>query len=401
MSPMLCLTALRPTDSVTEGFLPAAHRLGLSVLLLTDQPEAHRRAYAGRPDAPATIAGCAVRDPGALVDTLRRHPPVVGLLSNSDHLQVPTALAADLLGLPGKDWRAAWRAKDKAMTRERIAATGLDRVAHAVVGPGDPVPGTVPFPAVVKPRTGVASEDAFLVTDPTELAARMARIRRRRPGEDLVIEEYLPGDLHTLETLGDGRGLAVLGGWRTTLSDPPAFVEQRLDWAPAPPGAVRDAVLAHLSALGVGLGACHTEYVVHAGRVRLIEVNYRLIGDRMDLVLADLLAVPLFEHVIRLHLGEPLADLPLPDPLELPGYAAVWYPCAGRSGTLVAAPPASDTEVAGVRVVCRPLRAVGTRARWHGSNRDYLAAVHAIGPTRDRVDAALAEFSAGARWVIE
>lgn len=32
------LLALNPTDSVTEGFLPAAARLGLDVTILTDQP---------------------------------------------------------------------------------------------------------------------------------------------------------------------------------------------------------------------------------------------------------------------------------------------------------------------------------------------------------------------------
>ncbi len=42
----LHLIASKPTDSVIYGFLPAAARLGLDVLLLTDQPEAHERAIA-------------------------------------------------------------------------------------------------------------------------------------------------------------------------------------------------------------------------------------------------------------------------------------------------------------------------------------------------------------------
>lgn len=50
----LCLVASKPTDSVILGFLPAAARLGLEVVLLTDQPEEHERARArsrqlGRP----------------------------------------------------------------------------------------------------------------------------------------------------------------------------------------------------------------------------------------------------------------------------------------------------------------------------------------------------------------
>ncbi len=40
----LCLVASKPTDSVIFGFLPAAARLGLDVILLTDKPEEHKRA---------------------------------------------------------------------------------------------------------------------------------------------------------------------------------------------------------------------------------------------------------------------------------------------------------------------------------------------------------------------
>ncbi|MEU1732478.1 hypothetical protein [Streptosporangium sp. NPDC020145] len=38
----LYLTALKPTDSVTDGFLPAARALGCDVTVLTDRPEHHR-----------------------------------------------------------------------------------------------------------------------------------------------------------------------------------------------------------------------------------------------------------------------------------------------------------------------------------------------------------------------
>jgi hypothetical protein len=100
------LLALPPTDSVTEGFLPAAHRLGLAVTLLTDQPAAHAAAYAGRPDAPAAIVGCPVRDARSVIDAVSRLGRSDAVFTNSDHLQTQAALAAAYLDLPGKDWRA-------------------------------------------------------------------------------------------------------------------------------------------------------------------------------------------------------------------------------------------------------------------------------------------------------
>jgi hypothetical protein len=42
----LGLVAAKPTDAVTYGLLPAAARLGLEVVLLTDQPDGHAGALA-------------------------------------------------------------------------------------------------------------------------------------------------------------------------------------------------------------------------------------------------------------------------------------------------------------------------------------------------------------------
>ncbi|MFI7209076.1 ATP-grasp domain-containing protein [Micromonospora aurantiaca (nom. illeg.)] len=249
----LYLTALNPTDAVLEGFLPAADALGLPATVLTDRP--------GEWPADVPVRRCAVRDPAAIVAATTAESPAA-LLSNSDHLQEATAVAADKLGLPGKDPEAARRCKDKAAMRRALAAAGLDPVRAITLDPGatPAVPADL-FPAVLKPRGGVASEDAYLVTDRRELAAQVTAIRRRRPEVVLIVEEYLAGELRTYDTLGDSGSLTVLGGWRTGLGAPPTFTEVSLDWAPPPPA--HDARLrALLDALGVGFGACHTEYVV-------------------------------------------------------------------------------------------------------------------------------------------
>ena len=170
---------------------------------------------------------------------------------------------------------------------------------------------------------------------------------------------------------------------------PPYFIEERLDFLPAHPEPVVEQVLAQLDALGVGFGACHTEFVVHEGRVRIIEVNYRAIGDQCDLLLAELLDLPLFEHVLRIHLGEPLpADLGA----RRDGAARLEYPCADRAGVLVGAPAATDLDVDGVRLTYRPLRALGERHALNRTNRDYLGVLRATGTDRRPWTASVADF---------
>ncbi|MEU5162810.1 ATP-grasp domain-containing protein [Streptomyces sp. NPDC020875] len=389
----LHLLALNPTDSVSEGFLPAARALGLDVTLLTDQPAAHRDRHPG-----LDVVECDVRDHHAVISAVAARPAPDAVFSNSDHLQATTALVADWFGLPAKDWRAALRVKDKAQMRRALAATGHAVRSVELAAGQDPAALTaVPYPCVLKPREGVASEDVVHIADETEFHRRCAEIRTRRPGAALVAEEYLPGALGTLETLGDGDRLHVIGGFRTELSPLPYFIEERLTYEPAHPAPVVAQVLDALAVLGVGFGVCHTEFVVHRGRARIIEVNYRAIGDQCDLLLERLIGIPLFQYVLRVHLGEALpADLGL----RTGGAARLDYPLADRAGTLTAAPGAADLTLGDVTLTYRPTRAVGETHPLYGTNRDFLGIVRALGPDQPSVDRAVAGFLARQSWEI-
>ncbi len=426
----LCLIASKPTDSVMLGFLPAAARLGLEVVLLTDQPEEHERARArsrllARPGCPrpapehddpgpagdgppVRFIGCDVWDARELVPAIAALPAPHAIVSNSDHLQAQTALAAEYFGLPGKDWRSALRAKNKSLMRRRLAESGTEQVGAALIRAGDEPPDGLRYPAVLKPAEGVASEDVVLVRDPEELAARSARILARRPGEALLAEEYLPGGLHTLETLGDGKRTWVLGGFRTTLSPLPYFIEERLTWDAPAPDPAREHVLGALGALGVTFGACHTEYVDGALGPALIEVNDRLIGDHCDFVLSDLLGVDLFDLVLRVHLGESLPAEP-PRPADGTGrsvggtaHAVIDYIVADRPGTLAAVPPAGPRPAGDkdVRLSFRPLRQPGDHIVITHTNRDYLGVISAIGPDAATVERAVATARAAEEWPV-
>jgi biotin carboxylase len=439
----LHLIASKPTDSVTYGFLPAAARLGLEVILLTDQPEAHERVLArahapvrpgpGAVPAPAAASGpgampgpgavpgpgampgprpgrgpepvrpavvaCDPWDARALIARMAALPAPDAVFSNSDHLQAQTALAADYFGLPGKDWRSALRAKDKILMRRRLAETGAERVTATEITKATRHPLDLPYPVVLKPAEGVASEDVVLVGGPGELARHTEQILARRPGERLIAEEYLPGSLRTLETVGDGLTVWSLGGFRTDVSPPPFFIEERLTWDAAPFEAEND-VLAALAALGVSFGACHTEYVLEpGGRPRLIEVNDRLIGDHGDFLLTGLLGLDVFELGLRLHLGQILTA----GPPQARGHAIADYVVADRAGRLTACPPAGPqpgTEP-GVALSYWPLRSAGDHVALTHTNRDYLGVISALGPDPAAVERSVAALRGGGHWRID
>lgn len=378
MTDRLVVLASAATTALHHGYLPAARRVARSVLLLTDRPQDHGEI------ATATgieIAACDVSDPIAVIDRLERsgrRPS--GIFSDSDRLQASAALVAQWFDLPGKDWRAAHAVKNKAVMRARLAASGIERVdALPLSGPDDlPAVQQFPFPAILKPSAGVASEDVYPVADPAAVRAHALEIWARSPERSLVLESFLRGELRTLETLGDGRDIRVLGGFACTLAPTPGFVVESMRWRSAIEQAEADAVLVRLRALGVGFGACHTEYVVGDAGVRTIEINYRTIGDGADRLMADVTGYSLYDAVLDLHLGASLSSVPIV--AKTPVFAGLCYQFHQHR-------PPGPTPGCTYRHDILPLRHIGPGPL---SNRHYRGRVSVMAEDAARLDQAIA-----------
>ncbi|WP_345389728.1 hypothetical protein [Nonomuraea salmonea] len=125
-------------------------------------------------------------------------------------------------------------------------------------------------------------------------------------------------------------------------------------------------------------------------------MNYRVIGDHCDFLLADALGVPLFEWILRVHLGERVPGVPATS-----AHASAVSVVADRPGVIKQAPGHESVTDGGVRLWHRPLRSVGDVVTLTRTNRDYLGVVRAVGPSRQAVDAAVAGFRAARPWVVE
>jgi len=397
----LIVLAHVPTDSINDGFIPAARRLGLSIVLLTDHAEAHRQHFnqAGLVAYPNEIIACDVFNPLAVIGALtcRKQSPAA-IFSNSDHLQTSTAIAADYFDLPRKNWHVAYRAKNKAEMRASLQSHGLDVLWHSVVCDKTmlaQVADKAPFPCIVKPREGVASQQVTLSANRAELEAQCAAVWAEQPALPLLLEEYIEGPLYTLETLGDGERLCVLGGFQVTLSPPPYFVELAARWGTQLTAVQEAPVVDMIRRFGIGFGACHTEFVMTAKGPRLIEINYRNIGDYREFLLQDALAIPLFEIVLRLYLGEPLPELAL-----APNAALIRYFTAQSAGRLSDTPEAFVQRANDLQVTYKPLRAVGDTISLTNSNKDYLGVLRGTGADAQRLGLEMDRISSSLTWEI-
>jgi biotin carboxylase len=384
--------------AVTEGFLPAARKRGLSVVLISDHAQEHRRLLATS-DFPAQdllILECDVFNPLAVIELINAHglrPAAV--FSNSDHLQTATAVVAETFDCPGKDWRLCYAAKNKAAMRERLQRMGLPGPWFQVLTAGSVLPEEAPFPLVVKPREGVASLDVRLCHSTRELADYCTQFWQQQPGRALLLEAYMEGPLFTLETLGDGQRLQAIGGFDVSLSPPPHFVELAARWNGSLSAKHRAGALAQVAAFGINFGVCHSEFILTAEGPVLVEINYRSIGDGREFLLDRLLPQGWFDRILAVHLGEPLVD-------AQPGLAEalVHYLVADTPGRLQQASSSFRYEQDNHWSDYRALREIGDDIHVSHSNKDYLGVLRLIAPDAVSLDARFAATLADLRWVM-
>jgi biotin carboxylase len=379
-----------PTNSVTRGFIPQLRHQGIPLVVVTDQPERHQLLVNSGVLSANEIIAIDVFNPIAVLNILTQHlikPAAV--FTNSDHLQASAAIIANYYGLPGKNWQSCYRTKNKLAMRQAIKEAGLDTLwFQPIISPDDLTNSDIPFPCIAKPIEGVASENVTLVQNKKELKQTCHDFWKHNPGQPLLLEEYFPGPLHTLETIGDGQQLQIMGSFETFLSSPPYFIELGQAFSRQLPADLQHKILDQLEVLGVGFSTCHTEFVLTDQGPKLIEVNYRNIGDQSDFLMAQALQFDIFAAVIDLYLGKPMLSVP-----ESSHSAEIICQIAQQSGVIQSVPNNCSIERNGCIVDFEALCQADQHHQQDNSNRDYLSILRGTGPCEKTLNQTMAELA--------
>lgn len=365
-------------DAVTHGFVPAAKALNMHTVLITDHKLDHLNlAINDKSFHPDQIIECDVFNPLDIIDTIIKNgfsPNII--FSNSDHLQTSTAIAAQFFKLPAKSWEVCLKAKNKQLTRETLDEKDLPNIKSWLIQSDQNLPVSLLFPLVAKPREGVASMDVQLCNNEKELNKYCQRFWQKQPNTPILLEEYIQGPLITLETLSDGQTIIPIGGFDVQLSKPPYFIETSASWNGPLSEKHQDACLQQLTEFGIGLGVCHSEFILTKTGPVLVEINYRSIGDGREFLLNNLAPYSWFETILQLHQGWKIDK-----PLAISGSAEVHYIIAEHSGIITGNTKSNKFQLDGIITQCQVLCRAGKTLTISHSNKDYLARISVASPT--------------------
>jgi biotin carboxylase len=221
-----------------------------------------------------------------------RFGPIHRLFGAYEQLQVPLAEAREQLGVEGMSADAAHNFRDKSRMKTVLREAGVPCARHALAHNDEEAwsfAEEVGFPLVLKPPAGAGALSTFRV-DEREAFGEALKISAPTPQQPVLIEEFITGEEHSLETISVG-GRAV---WHSLTHYYPTPLDVLrnpwIQWCLLLPREIdgpryddiRHAAGRALEALGMDTGLSHMEWFRRRdGSVAISEVGARPPGAQI------------------------------------------------------------------------------------------------------------------------
>jgi biotin carboxylase len=308
---------LLPTETYRAAdFLAAASRLNVDVVVGSERRQMMAESMG---DRAVVVPMGDVVGAVSIIAAIHQRRPFDAVLAVDDQGLTVAAAASARLGMTHNPTDAVAATRNKAVLRERLAASSVPQPDYRVVMPGGRISAAaaeIGYPCVVKPVSRSGSQGVIRVDDRAQAVAAEDRIRSIvDASEPLLVERFVPGAEVAVEGLLEGGMLGVLAVFDKPdpLNGP--FFEETIYVTPSrqPPAvlaAVEATVAAAAAALGLREGPVHAELRIGpADELTVLEVAARSIGGLCARALRFGAGVSLEEVIIRHAIGAGLDGL--------------------------------------------------------------------------------------------
>ncbi|MER8779362.1 lyase family protein [Mesorhizobium sp. M0977] len=301
------------TTGTGELLIKRARVLGFEPYLATRNPAR----YSFLKDTFAHVIEAETRSPDELVGVATKLGRLAGIYSSSEYFVEAASNAATAIGLPTANPEAIATCRNKwkqaAELRRQSIAIPETRLATSVRDVEN-ILAQATLPVVVKPVSGSGSSGVRLC-DSAAAAIKAFESARGAlldqvglPSPDILIQQYIEGKEYSAEIIAYDGTLHCLGILAKHKGPAPCFVEVGHDFpAPLPEPSLQELTsfaAGAVSALGLEFGPAHVEFVITESGPVIIEVNPRLAGGMIPVMLSHALGTSILDMVIRLYAGE-------------------------------------------------------------------------------------------------
>ncbi|MER8627792.1 lyase family protein [Mesorhizobium sp. M1143] len=301
------------TTGTGELLMKRARVLGFEPYLVTRNPAR----YPFLKDPVAQVIEAETRCPDELVAVATKLSRLAGIYSSSEYFVEAASRVATAIGRPAANSEAIATCRNKwkqaaELRRQsiRVPETGLATSVRDV----ENILAQATLPVVVKPVSGSGSSGVRLC-DSAAAAIKAFESARGAlldqvdlPSPDILIQQYVEGKEYSAEIIAYDGTLHCLGILAKHKGPAPCFVEVGHDFpAPLPEASLQELAsfaAGAVSALGLEFGPAHVEFVLSERGPVIIEVNARLAGGMIPVMLSHALGTSVLDMVIKLYAGE-------------------------------------------------------------------------------------------------
>jgi biotin carboxylase len=253
-------------------------------------------------------------DPG-LVEWVQASGTPTGVVCIGDRNLPFAARLAEALGAPFPSVEAIKVFRDKRTARRLYTELGIRSPRWTTVASAEDALRlweSTGKPVVLKNVKGAGSLDVMLCRSPEEIREYHATLAesRRYLGGELMAEEFVTGPLLSVETMVSGGCCVHLGMTDRQLGPRPHFCEVSYTFPVAAPLSqceeMEKAIDACMRHFGMTDGFLHSEFILTQEGPVLVEINARLGGGLLALMMSDCLTVSSWEMLCRVALGQPV-----------------------------------------------------------------------------------------------
>ncbi|TCP67346.1 lyase family protein [Baia soyae] len=162
----------------------------------------------------------------------------------------------------------------------------------------------MPYPFVVKPLKGSGSQGVRFIQDSDQLAV----YANETDQDEFIIQEYMDGEEFSVEVLSLNGDHHVMGITKKYLGEEPYFIETGHDFPANLNGdeaeKIRCTVREALDEVGYLMGASHVEIRVKQHSVKIIEINPRLAGGMIPVLMNKCTNINMIRLCLLLHLNK-------------------------------------------------------------------------------------------------
>ncbi|MEI9412894.1 lyase family protein [Mesorhizobium salmacidum] len=318
MNPRSFLFVESNTTGTGEVLLKRARLLGFEPYLVTRNPAR----YSFLNGSIARVIEAETRNRDELIGVAAKVPRLAGIYSSSDYFVEAASRAAKAIGLPASSPEAIATCRNKwkqvaELQRQSISVpqTWLATTVRDV----ETILAQAILPVVVKPISGSGSsgvrlaDSAAAAVKAFESAKNALRDQVNLGSPEIIIQQYIEGREYSAEIIACNGELHCLGIVAKHKGPPPCFVEVGHDFpAPLPELSLHELssfAARAVSALGLEFGPAHVEFVIAESGPVIIEVNPRLAGGMIPVMLSHALGTSIPDMVINLYAGEAFPPL--------------------------------------------------------------------------------------------